>query len=332
MTRALLSSLVVTASAVLPAKAQVLPISTTSEEAREHFERGRAAAFHWDSEQTHEHLNAAIAADPGLVLAYLHLAGTSRRAEREPYFDLAEAYRDRASESEQRMIDAFRAFLLEDDVPRAIEIFEDLAARYPDDPTLPGYLGMRDFNVGQYDAAAEHFEQALARSSDFVQAHNLLGHIAFWKGEHSAAEKAFQRYRSLVPDQAQPYLSLGLLYRATERYDEAAAMFEEVFRRNPDFDGRWRRPGWMRNLLGHAYLDAERYGEAERVFRENIGLHSDDPHTYDSLGQLYLRMGRYDEAIAQFEQALERDPDFTASRENLLRARSEAANVRSRRQ
>jgi tetratricopeptide (TPR) repeat protein len=103
-----------------------------------------------------------------------------------------------------------------------------------------------------------------------------------------------------------------------------------VLKLDPDFWGGWMRAAWMRDILGHTYLSAGRFDEAERTFRENIRLHPEDPHTYDALGQLYLRMGRHDEAIAQFEQALERDPEFTASRENLLRARSEAENVRSR--
>lgn len=312
-----------------PALAQTLPVTTTSEEARKHFEAGRAAAFHWNVTQAHEHLDAAIADDSSFVLAYLHRAGSSPHSERQRYFEHADAHADRVSEDERRMIEAFRAFLLEEDYDRAVAIFRDLSEKYQSDPYLPGYLGLRYYmNLGRYDEAVEQFHRALERDSSFVQAHNFLGHVALAKEDYAAAEQAFRRYVRLSPDQPQAYRSLGTLYRHTGRYDEAAAYYEQVLERDPDFFGGWIRPGWMRDVLGSTYLEAERYDEAERVFRENVRRHPDDPNTYDSLGELYLSMGRYEEAAAQFEQALARDPDFSSSRDNLIKARIEQANRR----
>lgn len=84
----------------------------------------------------------------------------------------------------------------------------------------------------------------------------------------------------------------------------------------------------MRNRVGYLYLQAGRYEEAERVFRENIRLHPDEPNTYDSLGELYLAMDRFEEAAEQFGQALALDPHLTVSRDNLVRARIEQMNLR----
>jgi hypothetical protein len=40
----------------------MLPFTASSEAARERFELGRQADFHWNSEQAHVHLDAATAA------------------------------------------------------------------------------------------------------------------------------------------------------------------------------------------------------------------------------------------------------------------------------
>jgi tetratricopeptide (TPR) repeat protein len=220
----------------LPVRAQMLPVTTTSEEARAQFELGRHAAFHYDNVQAREHLDAAIAADPAFVLAYLHRGGMSSLLERGPYFEAARAHRDRVSEGEQRMVDAFHSFLWERNIERAIEIFAGLAEEFADDPYLPTYLGLRYYrNLGQYDAAREQFQRALQRDPTFAQAHKWLGYVALDETDYELAEAHFRRYLELAPGQARPYEALGQFYLRTGRADEAAAQFERSFSVDPRF-------------------------------------------------------------------------------------------------
>lgn len=234
----LLSSfLLVLAMLGLPARAQMLPVTTTSAEAREHFLLGRDAAHHYQFAEAREHLEQAIAADPSFVLAHLHRGGSAAYlSELQDYLGRAEANRDRASAGEQQMIDAFRAFLLERDYDRAIEIFSGLSSEYPDDPYLPSYLGFRYYrNLKRYDEAAEQFRRALERDSSFVQAYNWLGYIAMDQGDHATAEENFQRYIQLAPDEPRPHNSLGVLRLRQGRFEEAARQFEQAFAVDPRF-------------------------------------------------------------------------------------------------
>lgn len=228
----LLSSLpLVVVMVSLPARAQMLPVTTTSEEAREHFLLGRDAAHHYQFAEAREHLDQAIAADPSFVLAHLHRGGSAAYlSELQDYLGRAEANRDRATAGEQQMIDAFRAFLLENDYDRAIEILSGLSAHYPDDPYLPSYLGFRYYrNLGRYDEGTEQFMLALERDSSFVQAYNWLGYIAMDQGDYATAEENFQRYIQLAPDEPRPHNSLGVLRLRQGRYEEAAQQFEQAF-------------------------------------------------------------------------------------------------------
>jgi tetratricopeptide (TPR) repeat protein len=214
----------------------MLPVTTTSAEARQNFESGRHAAFYYQPSQAWMYLDAAIAADPGFVLAYLHRGGMSTTLDRKRYFDLAQANRESVTEDEQKMVDAFFAFLWEDEAERAVVIFHDLADRYPDDPYLPSYLGLRYlWNLGRPDEAKEQFLRALERDATFGQAHHWLGYVAMQQGDYAGAEEAFRRCIELAPDQPRPYDSLGRLLLEVGRREEASEQFEQALSLDPDF-------------------------------------------------------------------------------------------------
>lgn len=215
-----------------------LPVTTTSEVARARFEQGRSAAHHYQFEAAVEHLDAALAEDPTFVLALLHRGGSADvAAQGRAFLNLAEANRERASDDEGRLIDAFRAFLVDAEYERAIVILHELSAKYTADPYLPSYLGLRYYrNLQRYDDAADQFRQALARDPGFAQAYNWLGYIAMDQADHATAEAMFERYRDLAPDEPRPYDSLGVLYLRTGRHEAAAEQFEQALARDTRFE------------------------------------------------------------------------------------------------
>ena len=214
----------------------LLPVTTSSEDARLSFELGRHAAFHYQPTQAQRHLDAAIAADPTFVLAYLHRGGMSLPSERKRYFDLATANRNRVTDDEGRMVDAFHAFLWDGKVEDAIAIFSELASRYQGDPYLPTYLGLRYLNnLGDLDTAKEQFQRAILRDPSFSQAHHWLGRVALARGDYEEAVDALFRYARMADDQPRPHDSLGLLYLHQGNLDAAEAHFEAALERDPGF-------------------------------------------------------------------------------------------------
>src|SRR4029079_3499523 len=71
------------------------------------------------------------------------------------------------------------------------------------------------------------------------------------------------------------------------------------------------------NILGYAHRQAGDYASAEQAFQKYIELIPKDPNPYDSYGELLLKMGRFDEAIAQYRKALQIDPNFLASHQGI---------------
>ena len=54
-----------------------------------------------------------------------------------------------------------------------------------------------------------------------------------------------------------------------------------------------------------AVVDAYHYANAEKAFQKYIELIPKDPNPYDSYAELLLKMGRFEDSIAQYRKALE---------------------------
>jgi tetratricopeptide (TPR) repeat protein len=67
------------------------------------------------------------------------------------------------------------------------------------------------------------------------------------------------------------------------------------------------------NIIGYAYRQVGDYANAEQAFKKYIELIPNDPNPYDSYAELLLKMGRFDDSIAQYRKALSIDPHFNAS-------------------
>lgn len=73
------------------------------------------------------------------------------------------------------------------------------------------------------------------------------------------------------------------------------------------------------NTLGYELLGENRVDEAIGVFELNVLAHPGSANVYDSLGDGYRARGDREAAIAAYRKALEVDPEFGPSRENLAR-------------
>ena len=62
--------------------------------------------------------------------------------------------------------------------------------------------------------------------------------------------------------------------------------------------------------MGYAYRQSGDNASAEKAFQKYIELIPQDPNPYDSYAELLLKMGRFDDSIAQYRKALAIDPNF----------------------
>lgn len=118
--------------------------------------------------------------------------------------------------------------------------------------------------------AVTYFEQAVARDTAFALAYAGLARVytQLGAGHAQEAEAAAERALALDPTQSSAYVSIGLIREMLEW----------------DWDG------------------------AEEAFRHAIRLNPGDGEAHHELALLLMRRGRFDEALASAERALEIDP------------------------
>lgn len=128
------------------------------------------------------------------------------------------------------------------------------------------------------------------------------------------ADRLLAEYRERYPDD--PYLLEAAANIAFARGDNAES--ERLFRRLIEVG-----PNWViaYNQLGYLTMREGRFAEAEEYLTSYRFIAPDQANPHDSLGEMYVILGRLPEAVQSFETALEIKPDFWDSYSHLVLAR-----------
>ncbi len=129
---------------------------------------------------------------------------------------------------------------------------------------------------------------------------------AFASSKSSEGGQDLQKLVAAYPDDERAHEMLGGYYQGIQQYDKAIAEQQKAVQLAPDF-----APAY--NLLGYTFRDAQKNEQAEAALRKYIQLISDEPNPYDSLAELLMKMGRFDESIQNYSKALSLDPHFFSS-------------------
>ena len=218
-----------------------------------------------------------------------------------------------------------RLALRDDDPAWAMELLEDATAAAPRFGPAFRLLGDAYAALGR-DEDAVRARRRAARSPRHAPYLDPLFHAlidesrsaAFLLQQASTAdlttnaawrEHLVRRALALEPDNADALFDLATMLRVLRRYDEALELLE-----------RHRRlfPGDPRVVadIGRCLSGLRRYAAAEPVLRQALeGL--DTAETRYDLALVLDRRGRLDEATAEYERALERNPNHVDSLINL---------------
>jgi len=74
------------------------------------------------------------------------------------------------------------------------------------------------------------------------------------------------------------------------------------------------------NQLGYAFMDLDRFDEAEKAFDNYIRLSPNTANPYDSKGDFYMATRQFDLAYQSYMKAYEIDPTFSVSQKKALKA------------
>ena len=161
----------------------------------------------------------------------------------------------------------------------------------------------------------EHLNKAVALADKVSNGEKLLilaaqaGANGDVKGQKADLDQLVAAY----PNDERVLFAIGTFEFGQNQFADAIAHFRKATSINPQYPAAF-------NLLGYAYRQNDNYPEAEKAFQSYVALIPKDPNPYDSYAELLLKMGRFDDAIAQYRKALEIDPNFLNAHQGIAMA------------
>lgn len=207
-------------------------------------------------------------------------------------------------------------FEREGDLDLAIAEYRAAAESGAQDPRIHLNLGNALARTGRAEEARDAYRVALRIGPDFGPAVRCnLGILAAQGGEWPEAIRQFQECVRLDPAHLNGLLGLGSAYLSTGRFDEAIVTFRQALN-HPGAPERL-----VRRNLAVAYLEAGLPEDAEKQAQIAIHLDATDVAAVLTLGKVYVRTGRSDDAERMWRRALEIGPDSPTLRQAIAEAR-----------
>lgn len=151
----------------------------------------------------------------------------------------------------------------------------------------------------QSEKAEQVLLEAVEKGQDKPRLYFSLGLFQYDRRRYEKAEQAFRQALEHAPEHKEAMLYLGLTYDKLDRIDQLEAVMRKAIAVDEEF-------AEALNLLGYAYADRNmKLEEAERLILRAAELMPNRGFILDSLGWVYYRQGRFEEATLQLEKAAE---------------------------
>jgi len=274
----------------MPAPVMVLPVTTTSDEAREQFMSGLHAMDMARFFDARRYLEKAVMLDPAFALAYLNLANSANSFEMfTTNLRKAEETASSASREEQLQIEITRKGF-DNDVEGQLSSAMELLEIAPESPRANLYLAGVQTGMNQTAEARESIARAIVLAPNMASAHMQAGN-SYLFGEPrdlNQAEQFMQKAADLVPHEPNPYDLLGDVYRAQGQLEMARVAYTMAGTYSGDDGLPFQQRGHVNSFLGDFEAARADYDKAISmaranqaatfgVFRAFVHIHAGDP-------------------------------------------------------
>ncbi len=197
------------------------------------------------------------------------------------------------------MIEAVQANV--DNQPlKAIETYEQLVEKFPNDKRVRQFLGVAYFGQDQDDKAIAQYEKAIELDEDYAPAYNMLGYTYIEKENYYEAERAFQNYIDLIPGEANPHDSIADMYTRMGRHDDAIEHYMKSVELNPKFTVSQRKIGTNLVFMGN-------YEDGREAYRKAMAMEMTETAKVTDMNQIarsHLYEGNFEQAIAAYDKSI----------------------------
>jgi tetratricopeptide (TPR) repeat protein len=183
----------------------------------------------------------------------------------------------------------------------AIPLFQSAAAADPDNPDILANLGMALCQQQKATQAVPLLQKAVLLAPDRPIAHQNLAAAYIQLSQFDDAVSELRTALKLSPDSPQLHYNLGL---ALKMQDNIAAAIPEL-QAAERLDPAMSEPPYV---LGILHMQAGQYADAARELSTSLRLQPENGDGWATLGSVYNHLDQLDKATAALDQAIQRLP------------------------
>jgi len=205
------------------------------------------------------------------------------------------------------------------DFKQAARVLEEAARNLPQDYDILSSLGKCYVKLDDTDGIIRALSQAVKLRSNDVESIVFLGRAYLKKGDFANAVKVGEQGEKVAPRDTKIRFILGNAYLGLKDYQGAIRSFKAVLASEPT-------NGNAMKLLGESHKMIEDFGPAVDYLLQAASFLPDDPEIFDSLGFIYEKNKRYEDALKAYEQAygINPSPQYKASIDRINKRLKEA--------
>ncbi|MEW5978266.1 MAG: tetratricopeptide repeat protein [Acidobacteriota bacterium] len=194
------------------------------------------------------------------------------------------------------------AHTMKEELPQAVTVLQQAIRQNPGQEKPFDALANVFLRGGAAEDAIDAAEQGLARHPQSAALLLTLGIAEEYLGRHDRGQKALLRSLEQDPSNGYAYYVLALSFRISGKaWEQTRGLFEQALQRRPK-DGLIRI-NYAQELLRNGEEEyAAKLAKASLSSPEFVGP------AQALLGQVYMKQGRWNEAIAALEEAVRLDP------------------------
>lgn len=215
---------------------------------------------------------------------------------------------------------------------RAIASTATAVALEPDRPAVRYSAGFTLFRSGRFEEARQELEKAIALQPTSEDATRLLGRVLIRQGKVDEGLAAFQKALEIRPNSVTLHTEMGLALFNASHYPEALDAFEKAIALAPNSASALSQAGAAAlaigdnakalafferataiqpraetfSNMGTIYYGQGEFSKAANAYEASLLIQPLRALTHRNLGDAYLRLGRKEDALKAYRQAVMR--------------------------
>ena len=194
----------------------------------------------------------------------------------------------------------------------AIEYYKEAIKNDPNDVIINENIAKTYVNIGLYKKAIKHFKKEIELDKRKKDICHELGTELYSVGAYKQSIGFFRVGLEMYPTQFGSRLNLSLSLEALKKYDEALEQLQIILSQTKNSE----IVGNVYSIMGIIYLLIDKYEEGMGYFKLTINMNPSN-HNYFNIGKALEKKNKYEEAIEYYKKALEIDPIDISARSNL---------------